>query len=687
MVSIRKKSKIVLIGVPNVGKTSLFNALTGSQNLVGNWDGVTVDLATGSFDYLDTTLTIIDLPGCYSLICSEYMAADEQLVCRYLHDLKQENQVIYINVISLDNLSRDLYLSLQLLEQHYKLLIVINISDNKDHGIALKLKHLLQCQVICCNANNGFGIENLKKAILTQDENIINTPIYYNYIPQGIIQEFNTYPVTNGLLIRYLEGDILAKEVLKRQNVNVSLVNNCVAINQWDVFFARQRHEFIKKHFVKSNKKNNLLDQIMLHKYFGLPIFGIIIYLMFLLIINIINYSQYYCDLLINNNIIQPISNGLVNLNFPKWLLAIFNDGIAVGLITIINFIPALLVMHMCLFILENSGYIARIMVLIDKLMGFLGLSGKSLVPMIIGFSCNVPAIISARTIDQKRDRIITILMTPFMSCNARLAVYSIFATAFFNSNSVNIIFYLYIIGILSAIVTGLLLQTILPGSRSNLIINLPEYKLPSLLIIIKKSINRVKRFLTDASVSVIGACILISGLKFFNLLNYNLFKYIAIIFKPMGITENNWQALASLFSGIIAKEAIIGSLNSFYHINGTEIYGTICSKFGSQEAAFAYLLFILLCFPCVSVITSIAKELNTKWAIFSAIWSTSMAYVVSVFYYQIATFNQHAEYSVKLLSIMMVLILSVFIIIKILFKFNNNQSKFNAEIPIVLEH
>ena len=280
--------------------------------------------------------------------------------------------------------------------------------------------------------------------------------------------------------------------------------------------------------------------------------------------------------------------------------------------------------------------------------------------------------------------------MTPFMSCNARLVVYSIFATAFFTShNNSNVIFYLYIIGILSAIVTGFLLQKTLSGARTNLIMHLPAYKIPSIVAIIRRAINRVKSFLINSSSAIIGTCTVISVLRAFNLLQSNLienswFKSIMMVFKPMGISLENWQAVAGLLSGFVAKEAIISSLNAFYHTNGQEIHGVLHTKFGCSEAAFAYLLFILLCFPCVSVITSIAKELNTKWAIFSAIWTTTVGYMVAVIYYQIATFKQHPQYSIEILLMMVVTILCMLSIIKIMFR-SAQKIKDNSIIPITL--
>lgn len=707
------KIQITLIGTPNSGKTSLFNYLADEHNMVGNWDGVTLDISKSNFNYLDYTIDVNDLPGCYSLVVSSQMSLEEKLVCEYFNELKKD---IFINVISAETLTRDLYLTLQLLEQNCNTIIALNIHDSKNfkhfdkkyHKLAVHLQNILNCKVVCCNAITGFGVRELQDVIIEQancfPKQQNNDLILQKYIPQQVLKDFYQYIGPGffksvGELIRFLEDDIIIKELYKNIDLSLMLVpaSDCAALKQWDIFFASNRHQFIKQNFIV--KTNDLLqcdltnvvhwiDKIILHKYFGLPIFGFVIYLMFFCVTEIGNLSQNGLDFIITKGLINSINKLLNFFGCPDWLFSIFNNGIAVGLSTLLHFVPALLTMYACLFILENSGYIARAVFLIDRLMGVLGLSGKSLVPMIIGFGCNVPAILSAKVIEQKRDKIITILMTPFMSCNARLVTYSVFATAFFESNQGNIIFYLYFIGIISAIFTGFLLQNILFGSRTNLIMELPKYSIPPLRLILKKSIYRVKKFLMNSGLVIIIVCTIIAGLKNISLLQYDLlnctfFKYIMLIFKPMGILESNWPAVAGLFSGLIAKEVIIGSLNAFYNANNQEILGVLYTQFGSQKAAFAYLLFVLLSFPCVSVVASIAKELNIRWAIFSVFWTTGLAYVVSVFYYQIVTFNEHPLYSIKLLLQILSILLITLFIVKV--KFNAIKMQDSKMIPIVV--
>ncbi len=711
VLKIKQKLQINLIGTPNVGKTSLFNYLTGENNLIGNWDGVTTDITSATFHYLENLIHINDLPGCYSLVASSQMSLDEKLVCKYLHK-NNTNEQIFINVISLENLARDLYLTLQLLERNCKIIILLNIYNYSEINnlslehkkLIIHLQNTLNCKVIPCNVVTGYMLQEFKESILLKfnfniKENNLNN-LLYTYIPENIIQNLEyllkQYNFKNlEELIIYLEGDVLIKEVYKDLNFSTT--------KSWDVLFASSRHDFIDncllvnfKQFYKgkTHEFTERMDTVFLHQYYGLPIFVSIIYMMFLCVNKFGNLLQQYFNQTFVEIFINPIVQLLNFICCPNFLLKIFNDGIAIGLETLWNFIPILFLMNMCLLFLENCGYMVRVVFLLDKLMGFLGLSGRSIIPMIIGFGCNVPAINGAKIISQKRDKIITILMTPFMSCNARLVTYSIFATAFFGDHQINIIFYLYLIGIIFGIFTGFLLNKILDGSRDNLLMELPKYKMPSIKFIIKTSCYKVKSFISNAGFMIILICSVIAAIKlldfdFHNLLNNKLFKFIILIFKPIGIDVDNWPAVASLFTGLIAKEAIVGSLYSFYYTNDQEIFKVLCTRFGDYKSAFAYLLFILLSFPCVSVVTSIAKELGKYWAVFTVIWTTWLAYFVSICYYQLATFKQHPIYSAGLLLSMF----SIFVILLCGIKFRvvslnlQERQKKTTLIPLIIDH
>lgn len=696
--SLQSNLPVTLIGTPNVGKTSLFNCLTGQQKFVGNWDGVTLDIASGSFDYAGSKISVKDLPGCYSLVASAKISPEEKIVCEYFTNPKQD---LFINVISNKDLTRDLYLTLQLIEQQCNLIIVFNLNNaNKDINFlerqlffANKLSELLKHPVICCDAISKYGITELQQAIGNKLQTNIkaSSELLSNYIEPSVYQELVALTKSQqldsiGALIRFLEGDVLIQNKLATIDTILSAINlatNNLHNHSWDIFFASSRHKFINRvlscqqvklnnHHQTDNILVKKLDQIVLHKYFGIPAFCIIIYAMFFCVTEVGNMLQVYLDLGINNANLM-VNKFLNYINIPMWLINIFNEGLLVGVSTLLNFIPILLIMHFCLLILEHSGYIARAVFLIDRLMGWLGLSGKALIPMIIGFGCNVPAIMGAKSIGNKRDRIITILMTPFMSCNARLVTYSVFAAAFFPSNQGSIIFCLYVTGILAAMLTGFLLQSFLSGTRSNLIMELPQYAMPPSKLLIKQAINRVKNFLINSGIMIILVCTVIAMLKQWALLsnlilNSNLIKYIILIFKPMGILDNNWPAIAGLASGIVAKESIIASLNSFYTVSGHEMTKILYMQFGNYKAAFAYLLFVLLSLPCVSVIASIYKELNLRWAAFAVAWTTGLAYVISVCYYQLATFAEHPIYSAQVLFSIISIFLMVLLLIKIKF-------------------
>jgi ferrous iron transport protein B len=283
-----------------------------------------------------------------------------------------------------------------------------------------------------------------------------------------------------------------------------------------------------------------------------------------------------------------------------------------------------------------------------DRLMRWLGLPGKAFVPMIVGFGCNVPGVIGTRTLDSHKERILTIMMLPFMSCGARLAIYVVFVAAFFKNNAYNVIFFLYLFGIVIAILTGMLMgKTILKGNNTGLIMELPRYELPAVKMLVRQAWFRLKNFLFKAGSIIVPLCILLSGLNYYKLENnqFNLLeatgKKLTPMFSPMGLQQDNWPATVGLLTGVMAKEVVIGTLSSLYN-QKTNIIGVIGTKFADKAAALAYLVFVLLYTPCISVLAAIAKEVNKRWTIFCILWTTSVAYSSAIICYQAMTFMQH---------------------------------------------
>lgn len=476
-----------------------------------------------------------------------------------------------------------------------------------------------------------------------------------------------------------------------------------------DILIADARYRFIQDVIAQCVTRKACpvswtarIDSIILNRILGIPIFLGVMYAMFLFAINIGGAFQDFFDIGSNTIFVNGLASGLTALHTPAWLIALLADGVGKGINTTITFIPVIGALFLFLAFLEDSGYMSRAAFVVDRLMRALGLPGKSFVPMVIGFGCNVPAVMAARTLENKRDRILTVMMSPFMSCGARLAIYAVFTAAFFPSGGQNIVFALYLIGIAMAMLTGLLLRkTLLQGDPAPLVMELPPYHLPRMPSLFLHAWQRLKGFVWRAGKLIVPICILLGVLNSINLngtLNTGtgdvhsilsrLGQFITPVFAPMGIHADNWPATVGLVTGILAKEVVIGTLNTLYsqvghivvqtegfhfwaglqsavmsipinlsqlgqafsnpivatapvHTLSKGVYGVMAHYFDGKLAAMAYLLFVLLYFPCVSTTAAMLRELHRGWVVFSVVWTTGMAYIVAVGFYQIATFIQ----------------------------------------------
>lgn len=643
-----------------------------------------------------------------------------------------------------------------------------NILIQKEVAI---LSEKLSSDVVLVNVKKNLGLTELKEKIFNIGINQITCvnsesvyvdrfkpkylSSYINVVKDLEVAEFNkqnfAYLNFEGIIVNALEGDnwfinniAKATNVLDAKNtIGVDSVGNIeTKINivkekiknlyktQCDIAIAMSRHEYISEllskfpmltlrknihkcsskdicKFSRTNTLTKFLDNIVLNRILSLPIFFGLMYLMFVFSINLGEKLGEYFDFIANVVVIDSFKVIAEYFNLPDIISTVLVDGLGRGVVITVNFIPILFLMFLFLAFLESSGYIPRASFIMDRFLRFLGLPGKALIPMIVGFGCNVPGVLSARTLENRNDRILTILMTPFMSCSARLAVYTLFVTTFFPKNGQNIIFTLYIIGILAAIFTGLLLKrTLLRSSSTPFIMELPYYRLPSILMLFRLAYHRLHKFLVKAFKLIVPICMIIALISpvvmnsnmhdnsfsssnssnvvnsknilntknignFVNPLRAIVYNIIMPIFKPMGIKSENWPAVATLFTGIFGKEVMVGTLNSLYLQGGNasnnsvhsldikesilvendkfqkkKIERIIYSKFSGTKAAFAYLIFVLLYVPCISVVVTIVRELDIKWAIFSIMWSTSLAYVFASMFYQIATFSLHPFFS-----------------------------------------
>lgn len=715
---------IALAGNPNCGKTTLFNKLTGSRQKVGNWPGVTVERKGGYFTEEQTSVQVVDLPGVYSLtLTSETGALDERIACDFI--LQQEVDVV-INIVDASHLERHLYLTTQLIEMGVPLILVLNMMDIAEarqiHIDAAVLSKALGCPVIALDAKKGQGLSALKQAILSYDATNQTAPVLpYPDAIQESIQALSATILpslnlsTEWLALRLLEGDTYARRLIgynvsERVSAYQSRIKQSTGEDA-DILLADTRYRFIQQLMAASLTSQlatlptwtSRIDNIVLNRVLALPIFLGVMYLLFVFAINVGGAFQDFFDMGSQVIFVDGLGHWLAGIGAPSWLIAVLANGIGKGINTTLAFIPVLGAMFLFLALLEDSGYMARAAFVIDRLMRTLGLPGKAFVPMIVGFGCNVPAVMGARTLENRRDRILTIMMSPFMSCGARLAIFAVFVAAFFPQGGQNIVFALYLTGILMAVLTGYLLRgTVLKGRPSPLVMELPLYHAPHMKTVLLSAWHRLYAFIFRAGRLIVPICVLIGALNAINLdgsintgdgdarsLLSVLGQWITPIFSPMGIKPDNWPATVGLVTGILAKEVVVGTLNSLYtqvgHLTaaaGAEsfqfwaglqeaalsiprnlaglggalanpvaaeaqsvnqgVYGLMYQRFDGQTGAFAYLLFVLLYFPCISTMAVMLRELHKGWAIFSALWMTGVAYGAAVVFYQAATWTRH---------------------------------------------
>lgn len=707
--------RILLTGNPNCGKTTLFNALTGQNQKVGNWPGVTVEQKHGEFHIKGHTVSVTDLPGVYSMVATGSASSlDEQIAARAIVELEYD---LIINVVDACHLERHLYLSSQLLELGKPLILALNMTDMAaQQGISIdehKLALRLGCPVFSIQAHKQVGIEALKQALLTLPST--PSPVLIEHTPallplyEQLLGIFSAQPGTTDkaayIAQRVLEGEerfLPADNVIKQRLSELdSDILAADARYQWvheQVTAVQSRRSDASEHFT------GRLDRIVLNRFLAIPIFLAVMYVMFLFAINIGGAFQDFFDISTEALFVQTPAWLLTQAHAPGWVTALIANGLGKGINTTLTFIPVIAAMFFFLSLLEASGYMARAAFVVDRLMRWLGLPGKSFVPMIVGFGCNVPSIMAARTLDNSRDRLLTILMSPFMSCSARLAIYAVFVAAFFPSGGQNVVFSLYLIGIMMAVLTGLMLRkTHLKGQSSPLILELPAYHRPSLSRLWQDTRRRLRFFLIRAGRLIIPVCVLLGGLNSLmidgsvsqaeassqSVLAW-LGQWLTPLFSPMGIQADNWPATVGLMTGMLAKEVVVGTLNSLYahlgqfHLAGVEhfslsaslvealrsipenlaelgqalwnpvlasakqnelsntVYGMMAQKFDGKAGAYAYLLFVLLYVPCVSTMAAIRQEASRRWMWFSVIWSVLLAYAAAVIFYQAATFSVH---------------------------------------------
>ncbi len=729
-----------VVGNPNCGKTTLFNALTGARQRVGNWPGVTVERKTGVCQWPGAEVTLVDLPGVYSLGVVSTSSVDEQIARDYA--LSGEADLI-VNIVDASNLERNLYLTTQLLEMRAPMVVVLNMMDvARERRIDIDTRMLakrLGCPVVPVVASRSEGLAELKTAIerAAASPNPPEADLGFVTELEDAIAELvplvapmaaarNVEP--RWLAIKLLEEDALAvslcKDIDRHALARIKHTAEEKADEDVDILIADGRYGFanaliqdaVRRRGVVMRTVSDKIDRVVLNRVLGIPIFLAVMYLMFMFTINVGSAFIDFFDILFGTVLVDGTRELLSGAGSPEWLTTIVADGVGGGIQTVATFIPVVGCLFLFLSWLEDSGYMARAAFVMDRFMRTVGLPGKSFVPLIVGFGCNVPAIMATRTLEHRRDRIMTVMMAPFMSCGARLPVYALFAAAFFPVGGQNVVFALYLIGIAFAIMTGLVLKTtVLQGETTPFVMELPPYRLPTLKGLLLRTWDRLKSFVIRAGQVIV---VVVVALNFLNSWGTDgtfgnqdsersalaaIGKSITPAFAPMGIQQENWPATVGLFTGVFAKEAVVGTLDALYTAlaeeGGTDAaddgrfdlmagigaalasvpanlaalvdrvtdplglsigdttdvteaarqqgisvgtMGAMAQRFDGAIGAFAYLLAILLYMPCVAAMAATYRETGAAWATFAAVWTTSMAYGSAVLVYQAGTFARH---------------------------------------------
>ncbi|MFY2508065.1 Fe(2+) transporter permease subunit FeoB [Vibrio pectenicida] len=721
--------QILTVGNPNSGKTTLFNGLTGAKQQVGNWAGVTVEKKTGRYNHSGDEFLLTDLPGIYALDSgNDGNSIDESIASRAV--LTHPANLI-INVVDATCLERSLYMTLQLRELGRPMVVVLNKMDalkRERQIIDVKaLEKVLGCPVFALSANNGSQVQRFKEYLhktlvlgVALDELNITYPTEFERAIKTIQPIFKgqVEASSRALSIRGLEHDLLVlnslstddrKHIIKVQKEFELDIDLLVADTKY-TFLHEQCKKVRRTEGKLSHSFTEKIDSIILNKWVGIPFFFVVMYLMFMFSINIGSAFIDFFDISSGALLVEG-GHYLMDNHLPVWLVTLIADGVGGGIQTVATFIPVIACLYLFLAVLESSGYMSRAAFVLDKVMQKVGLPGKAFVPLVLGFGCNVPAIMATRTLDQERERKLAASMAPFMSCGARLPVYALFAAAFFPESGQNIVFALYLLGIVAAVFTGLVLKrTLYPGTSDSLIMEMPDYELPTFQNVLIKTWQKLKRFVLGAGKTIV---VVVTILSFFNSLGTDgsfgnqdseksvlskVSQIVTPIFEPIGIQKDNWPATVGIITGIFAKEAVVGTLNSLYApeegdqtdfdlvaslkeavmsipANLTDltysdplgievgdltnssvaaqeqevdasIFGNLKQHFVTGNAAFAYLIFILLYTPCVAAMGAYAREFGQKYARFIAVWTMGLAYGSAALYYQVTHFLHNPVYS-----------------------------------------
>ena len=679
---------IAFVGNPNSGKTSLFNALSGSNEHVGNYSGVTVDIKTGHFNYRGYHFNVTDLPGTYSL--SAY-SPEEVYVRRHLKDSLPD---VIINAVVASNLERNLYLTTELIDLNQRVVVALNMYDELSaSGAKLdyeKLGSMMGIPMVPTVAKNGQGLDKLLDTVieLFEGKNAEARHVHINY---GSVMEPEITALSEILhkatdLPQEFPARYWAIKLIENDKEAISVLQSCEHYQEWteiakssaemiqrqldtDVetalsdakygFISGALHETFTEGKVDINKYTRRIDKLVANRWLGFPFFIFLMWLMFFVTFELGSYPQDWIEM--GFSALADWFNSILPENFLRSLIV---DGILAGIGAVCSFVPNILLLYLFISLMEDSGYMSRAAFIMDNLMHKMGLHGKSFIPMLMGFGCNAPAIMATRTIESRSSRLITMLVIPFMSCSARLPIYVLFTGTFFPNHAATMMILLYITGILVAAISAKLLRTVKFGEdETPFVMELPPYRMPTALAVLKHMWEKCVQYLRKIGTVILGASIIIWFLSYFprpmieettetgetilveapasyvdcEQSYLGVFgKFIEPVMRPLGF---DWKASIAVVASLPAKEIAVSTLGVLYGDVDEDSLGDALIKSGSfnPASALAIMVFMLLCFPCMATIAAVYGESGKKrWAAFTVVYNTLVAWIIAFLIFKI---------------------------------------------------
>ena len=620
---------VALTGNPNTGKSTIFNALTGARQKIGNWPGVTVDKKIGHTHYKGRAISIVDLPGTYSI---NARSPEEQIVIDYLTSTKLD---LVLNVVDSSNIERNLFLTVQLLEKGIPLLIDLNMQDDAQRrGIKINTAKLEEALGMPTVETTGRSSKSTKT----------------------LLDVF-----TSTVMARYQPSDLVKEHIAKIHEIESS--SRTEAEKEEAIIEARYALiDQVVRHAVTVQNvgatRSEKIDRFLANGALALPIFLLILYGVFQITFTWI--GQPIADeleVLINDQFLNFVKDSLVAAGVADWMVSLVTDGIIAGVGSVLTFVPLIFVLFFCLSFLDGTGYMARIAFITDPIMRRCGLTGKGIMPLMMGFGCAVPSIMGARALDSEKDRMISILVTPFLTCGAKLPIMALFAAMFFPNNAANVVFLMYIIGMVMAIIVAKVLgSTLFKAQGSTFLLELPPYRMPDMNSVLLETWDKGKGYLIKAGTIIFAASVILWFMSNYNFggpceiedsILATLGGWMSALFTFHGFAT--WEAGAAVLSGIMAKETVVATIGILYGVadvsteaadavdTASTMLQTGMGTAFTSLSALAFMVFSQLYTPCVTSLGTLRKETGAwKWVGFSAVYMFAIAWFVSLLVYQI---------------------------------------------------